>query len=63
MENDDARLESLVATQDVNFLTCEEGDKRKKKARGRLFEAGDYFKYFGQRGRLFEGRLFFEEIQ
>ena len=22
---------------------------------GRLFEGGDYFKYFGQRGRLFEG--------
>ena len=36
---------------------------------GRLFEAGDYFKYFGQRGtiirgrRLIEGRLLFEEIR
>ena len=35
---------------------------------GRLFEGGDYFKYFGQRGaiirgrRLIEGRLLFEEI-
>ena len=36
---------------------------------GRLFELGDYFKYFGQRGviirgrRLIEGRLLFEEIR
>ena len=36
---------------------------------GRLFEGGDYFKYFGQRGaiiigrRLIEGRLLFEEIR
>ena len=35
---------------------------------GRLFEGGDYFKYFGQRGaiirgrRLIERRLLFEEI-
>ena len=36
----------------------------------RLFEEGDYFKYFGQRSgaiipgrRLIEGRLVFEEIQ
>ena len=35
----------------------------------RLFEGGDYFKYFGQRGaiirgrRLIEGRLLFEEIR
>ena len=28
---------------------------------GLLFERGDYFKYFGQRGRLFEGGLLFEE--
>ena len=34
-----------------------------------LFEGGDYFRYFGQRGaiirgrRLIEGRLLFEEIQ
>ena len=37
--------------------------------RGRLFEGGDYFKYFSQRGaiiqgrRLIEGRLLFEEIR
>ena len=36
---------------------------------GRLFEGGDYFKYFGQRGaiirgrRLIEGWLLFEEIR
>ena len=36
---------------------------------GALFEGGDYFKYFGQRGtiirgrRLIEGRLLFEEIR
>ena len=36
---------------------------------GRLFEGGDYLKYFGQRGaiirgrRLIEGRLLFEEIR
>ena len=36
---------------------------------GRLFEGGDYFKYFGQRGaiirgrRLIKGRLLFEEIR
>ena len=35
---------------------------------GRLFEGGDYFKYFGQMGaiirgrRLIEGRLLFKEI-
>ena len=35
---------------------------------GRLFEGGDYFKYFRQRGaiiqgrRLIAGRLLFEEI-
>ena len=40
-----------------------------KMAGGRLFEGGDYFKYFGQRGaiirgrRLIEGRLLFEEIR
>ena len=36
---------------------------------GRLFDGGDYLKYFGQRGaiirgrRLIEGRLLFEEIR
>ena len=36
---------------------------------GRLFEGGDYFKYFGHRRaiilgrRLIEGRLLFEEIR
>ena len=36
---------------------------------GRLFEGGDYFKYFGQRGaiirgrRLIEGRLLFEDLR
>ena len=36
---------------------------------GRLFEGGDYFKYFHQRGaiilgrRLIKARLFFEEIR
>ena len=36
---------------------------------GRLFEEGDYFQYYGQRGaiirggRLIEGRLLFEEIR
>ena len=36
---------------------------------GRLFEGGDYLKYFGQRRaiirgrRLIEGRLLFEEIR
>ena len=36
---------------------------------GRLFEGGDYFKYFGQRGAiirgrgLIEGRLLFEELR
>ena len=28
---------------------------------GRLLEAGDYFKHFGLRRRLFEGRLLFED--
>ena len=31
--------------------------------RGGLFEGGDYFKYFSQRGRLIEGRLLLEEIR
>ena len=36
---------------------------------GQLFEGGDYFKYFGQRGaiirgrRSIEGRLLFEKIR
>ena len=36
---------------------------------GRLFEGGDYFKYFGQRGAIIRGRrlieewLLFKEIQ
>ena len=32
---------------------------------GRLFEGGDYFKYFRQRGGggVIEGRLLFEEIR
>ena len=28
---------------------------------GRLLEGGDYFKHFGLRWRLFEGRLLFED--
>ena len=28
---------------------------------GRFFEGGDYFKHFGLRGRVIEGRLLFEE--
>ena len=28
---------------------------------GRLLEGGDYFKHFGLRRRLFEGRLLFED--
>ena len=40
-------------------------NKRKRKwcgEWGRLFEGGDYFKYFGQRGAIIRGRLLFEEI-
>ena len=43
--------------------------KNGERGGGRLFEGGDYFKYFGQRGaiirgrRLIEGRLLFEEIR
>ena len=63
----------LVCCPRCQFLTWEGGNKRKRKWRGgggRLFEGGDYFKYFGQRGRLLEGsrrliegRLLFEEIR
>ena len=47
----------------------EREDSERRGGRGRLFEGGDYFEYFGQRGaiirgrRLIEGRLLFEEIR
>ena len=55
------------------FLTWQGEDKRKRRWKGGwarwLFEGGDYFKNFHQRGtiiqgrRLIEGRLLFKEIQ
>ena len=38
---------------------------RREGGGGRLFEGGNYFKYFGQSGaiNLIEGRLLFEEIR
>ena len=58
----------LVTDQFCWTSTWQGGDKRKRiDERGgggrRLFEGGDYFKYFHQRGWLFEGRLLFEEIR
>ena len=57
-------------------LTWQEGDKRNRRRQegwggggGRLFEGGDFFKYFRlkeaiiQGRRLIEGRLLFEEIR
>ena len=50
----------------MGFLSV---SKMAREGGGRLFEGGDYFKYFGQRGaiirgrRLIEGRLLFEEIR
>ena len=38
---------------------CEDSER----GGGGLFEGGDYFKYFSQRGRLIEGRLLLEEIR
>ena len=35
----------------MGFLKCFKNGE----GGGRLLEGGDYFKYFGQRGRLFEG--------
>ena len=56
------------------FNLRERGLKKERMVRGgggggRLFEGGDYFKYFRQRGaiirgrRLIEGQLLFEEIR
>ena len=62
---------SYVCYPGSQFLTWQGRDKKEKIARGvggRLFEEGDYFKYFRQRGaiiqgrRLIRGRLLFEEI-
>ena len=56
-------------------LTWQEGDKRNRRRQEgwgggwRLFEEGDYFKYFCLKGaiiqgrRLIDGRLLFEEIR
>ena len=52
---------------DITLFKCFK--KRGGGGGGRLFEGGDYFKYFGQRGaiirgrRLIEGRLLFKEIR
>ena len=50
----------------IQLLTWQRGAKERADGErggvgGRLFERGDYFKYFGQRGAIIQGTLLFEE--
>ena len=59
---------SFTGSDDREGIKERENGERGEGGRGgvgRLFEGGDYFKYFhqSQGGRLIEGRLLFEEIR
>ena len=62
-------LDPIPLQLDMGGIKEREDGQRRGGGGGRLFERGDYFKYFHQRGaiiggrRLIEGRLLFEEIR